>query len=1670
MRSIINIIKKEIKLTNIVTFIISLIIILISLIYCGFAPFGPRDVLTANEQTTYTRYFFELYDMVHSGKNIFSYSMYEGTGYDFTTVLTYFLSDPTNLIILIFPRTMLFSVLSILYALKVALGGFFMSIYLTNTNLAIFKSNKKKKAKKEKKESEKNKSKDLVIGGKETAPGFLKILLEKVDFPIIAFSLIYSFSNYMLGPGFNIAHQGAVCIFPLLVLGLDKLIHKNEKKLYIITYIISFFLSFQMTIISSIFMILYTFIKPYKDHKKLLSAIKNKLLSDIIVLLCSSVIILNNIYSTFWRSSLTGIEELGKTNSIFDVIKMMTTSIKPASMLLAGSNIYMYCGIVTLLFALCFIFNSSIKLQVRIKYIILYIVLFSGFIFVSVNTVLNGFVFFDGIESSFAYTFIFLSIIISFIFYKNINKDNTISVFIPSVITALLVIGALFLCHSYDTPSIFIKSLEFIFLYAIILLIYSNNSLTKWLLKICLSILIIIELLITFIPGMKLLSWFTYPYDKIVIAKNNFTLEYLDKTYHDKNKLIIESNKSYHTPLEIELLGYDLIVCSEDHAYKTLEKVDEYKDKSIYSIVNSHNSYFLNSSAIEYKYDRYSPIDSINNLSEYVLQTPITMIPTEYSEAGGNYANYNNYIDIYHETGGDLFFNYSYISNVNDTNEDEVTEFEQLVNKNRNKYVKGLYTFSLDDYISTQESLIGYDINISNPNNTSFSINTPDSGYLTLGLYNRPGWKITVNNEKVKTTEYLQDGMIVPVNKGDNNIYVSYKPIVFYIGLIISLISILALSISKKLIPYAKMKNKISNKIKYFVKNNYTYIISIIIITLLFIICQIIAGRYPFGSLPSFTSDGLEQLYSKHINNINEIKNNKIFLFNNFSIGGFKETYEYKIKNIIFPWFILKYKLIPNSLILLDFTFKLFFNVAFSSFSIIYYLTHKSNYSYDKKDIRLIPISLLYALCSYGMVMFAYESFRYTCYLPLIILGLDYILNKKKQMLYIIMLSLMMIHETYHAFLLCEFLVLYFLTLHFDNIKDFTKKLIRFGVCSILSAGLAAFYLVPYYIITTQSVYLDNDKVLPSITTFFSNFLTMISDYRSFNVFGAISNNNSQAAIYAGMILVFVIPLYIFTKSIPKSQRIRTVVLLAILYFAFNNELFNYVLHGFHVQSMVPNRFAIFFVFLMIDLLSIEILSFKDYSQSVLQGTIIITSILFIFMYLINRDISKISLIVSVALLVSFIALIIIYTIRKISNTVLLKFMICIAVLDIVANYIYIFPKQIAGSSNIIEEANSINRISDQVPDTKEFYNLTEYIGNHPLYHNIGFMTDINTLTYFASDYTRDMYDRVKYYNLSASNNVLDYSNGNPLADMMLGVKYHIEDMNDDSAYSIYNNILNYGHYNLYENPNYVSFGFLVQNDNTINSITLPNNDNNNAFEYQNKISEAIINKDIYTSIQCNLYTNDKEYNSSETYYTYGDIYTTQNAKTDNEAYVPVRFLIGDNINGNVYICMNNTIFFLGPVNEDNRELSIDYPLDLVNKPDFTPYIAVLNEDTLASLHNELANNKMENIKLDNNTITGNINCNNSGALYLSLPYYDSWKIYIDGKEMNKERFMGGIGVPITSGEHTIKMIYYPRGVALGTLISIITILILLVYGFYLKKGHSYIKITKDINKGGSKE
>ncbi|MCR5225666.1 MAG: YfhO family protein [Eubacterium sp.] len=804
---------KKINKTYLLAFIIPFLVLLVCFVYSGFAPFGARDVMTANEQGDYLLHYFELYDRFHSGKSILGYSLYEGTGYDFTTLLTYFLSDPTNLLILLFSRNDIISVVNLLYILKLSLSGLFMSIYLKNSKMSRFLNTKYKGPK-----AKKADKKDLIIGGKDTAPKSLRGIMNNINLPIVAFSLMYSLSNYMLGPGFNTAMLGAVCILPLIMLGMDKLIYEGKKKLYIITYFISFILNFRITVITTIFLLLYLILPRYKNIKHFFVVLKNKIISDIIVFLGAAYIIINNCTSTFWHNEITSLSKNEITANLFDTVKMMTTGIKPANILLAGNNTYLYSGIIALLFLLVFIFNNKISLSIRIRYAAAYALLFMGFMMTSLNTVLNGFIFFDGISSTYAYTIIFLGIVIVYAEYRLIGKTQTIRIVLPALICSSLIVGAIFLCYSYNSPSMFIKSLEFIFFYTIIILVYSNNSLTKWLMKLLVSGILIIELISSFIPNFKALSWLTYPYTRTVQYKEMTAIDYTHDNLSPNSVLLLNTLKSTHTPLEIALKGHSYVIWdgNEENTYKSLELVNEDNDLKIYKISGAKDYYIIDENIKNYSYNKYSPLESINELSQNYLHTPLSLKKIDYTELGGNYAYYTNMIYVESSEPGDLFYNYSYITNRNDQSAGESIEFTQYVGKNRDKYIKGLYGFSKENYDETMNSLEGgYCNGLSSAieNNKPYEINVQANGnkYMTLGLKSKHGWNIKVNNNKVQPHTFLDDAMIIPLNNGNNIVSISYSPILFYIGLTISVVTIIILCISSKILKKKTKKDK-SNK------------------------------------------------------------------------------------------------------------------------------------------------------------------------------------------------------------------------------------------------------------------------------------------------------------------------------------------------------------------------------------------------------------------------------------------------------------------------------------------------------------------------------------------------------------------------------------------------------------------------------------------------------------------------------------------------------------------------------------------------------------------------------------------------------------------------------------------------------------------------------------------
>ena len=105
------------------------------------------------------------------------------------------------------------------------------------------------------------------------------------------------------------------------------------------------------------------------------------------------------------------------------------------------------------------------------------------------------------------------------------------------------------------------------------------------------------------------------------------------------------------------------------------------------------------------------------------------------------------------------------------------------------------------------------------------------------------------------------------------------------------------------------------------------------------------------------------------------------------------------------------------------------------------------------------------------------------------------------------------------------------------------------------------------------------------------------------------------------------------------------------------------------------------------------------------------------------------------------------------------------------------------------------------------------------------------------------------------------------------------------------------------------------------------------------------------------------------------------------------------------------------------------------------------NYDTQVKI---LENNRLKVSTMHDNYIKGTVNAENDGLLYLSIPYNDGWKVYIDGKE--QETFVADIaftGVNIDKGKHTVELIYRPVGFKAGLLMSITGIIVLAVILIY---------------------
>lgn len=207
-------------------FLVSLFIIIITYIVRGIFPFGNNTILRVDLFHQYAPYLEELRSRIINGQSLL-YSWEGGLGKDFIAQMAYYTASPLNILIFLFPQQYLSEAVALLIALKISLSSSFFSFYL-------------------------------------------KSHFQKNELSILAFGLLYGFCAFVTCYYWNIMWLDSVALFPLLALGVEKLIHSGHHVLYYVILTLTMIVNFYLAVLICIFTALYftvVIFSNYSCHK-----------------------------------------------------------------------------------------------------------------------------------------------------------------------------------------------------------------------------------------------------------------------------------------------------------------------------------------------------------------------------------------------------------------------------------------------------------------------------------------------------------------------------------------------------------------------------------------------------------------------------------------------------------------------------------------------------------------------------------------------------------------------------------------------------------------------------------------------------------------------------------------------------------------------------------------------------------------------------------------------------------------------------------------------------------------------------------------------------------------------------------------------------------------------------------------------------------------------------------------------------------------------------------------------------------------------------------------------------------------------------------------------------------------------------------------------------------
>lgn len=245
--------------------------------------------------------------------------------------------------------------------------------------------------------------------------------------------------------------------------------------------------------------------------------------------------------------------------------------------------------------------------------------------------------------------------------------------------------------------------------------------------------------------------------------------------------------------------------------------------------------------------------------------------------------------------------------------------------------------------------------------------------------------------------------------------------------------------------------------------------------------------------------------------------------------------------------------------------------------------------AFIREKVKLRPsltvmFSVLYALTSFAVVM--QHNVMWTDNLiafPLILLGLDALITKRRFRMYTLALAYAVASNFYIGYMACLFVLLWFFARYFmltpgernpfGERAHFAKSLFRVGLWSAAAVAMAGVILLPtLYSLSFGKLEFSTPDWKPKQLFEFLDILTKvyIGSYDTVRPAG-------MPFLYCGTVTLVLAPLFFLLRSVPRRRKAGFAAVMLFLFVSFSFSPLDIIWHGMQRPNWLNARFAYMF-------------------------------------------------------------------------------------------------------------------------------------------------------------------------------------------------------------------------------------------------------------------------------------------------------------------------------------------------------------------------------------------------------------------------------------------------------------------------------------------------------------